>query len=203
MRSYANPADLLEGLRQGDADAFEALVREHIGPLRAVARRLLGNIEDADDAVQDAFVSTLQAVRRFEGRSQLFTWLHRITVNACLMKLRSRKRSPDSVPCRHESELMPRFTRGNTFLEHQVAWTEAPETPALRDELRTVVRDAIGRLPENSRIALLLRDIEGLSNEEVATALGITVNAAKIRIHRARQALRTLLIPWMTPASPP
>ena len=186
---------LLTGLRVGDAAAYETLVRTYSGRLLAVTRRLLRNDEDARDALQDAFVSAFRALHTFEEGSLLSTWLHRIAVNAALMKLRSRRRHPeDSI-----EDLLPKYTedghREDGYKGNPTRHWKEPEHLLQRQETRALVRECIDRLPETYRIVLLLRDIEELDTEEAAQLIGISPNAVKIRLHRARQALRTLLDP--------
>lgn len=182
-------APLLAALRAGEAGAFDTLVRVHGPRMRAAIARLRGAGADADDILQDAFLSAFRALGRFEGRSRLSTWLHRIAVNAALMRLRGRHDEPTG----DIEALLPHFSPHGAFTEAQRAWGQAPEDALQREELRAQVREAIGRLPENYRIPLVLRDIEGLEHAEIAEDLGISVNAAKIRVHRARQALKALL----------
>ncbi len=189
----AGESELLLRLRAGDGPAFERMVRE-IGPrLYATALRILHKDDDARDAVQDAFVSALRALPGFAGDSSLSTWLHRITINACLMKLRTRRRRPE----RSIEELLPRYQEdGHRVLDPQERpGSEAPGDGLDRSELSVIVRAAIEELPENYRIVLVLRDIEGLDTLEAATVLGMSENALKTRLHRARQALRELLAP--------
>ena len=175
----------LARLKRGDSQAFEELVRRYSGRLLRAARRLLASEEDARDAVQDAFVAAFRAVGNFEASARLSTWLHRIVINASLMKLRTRRRKPEE----EIDAYLPRFLDDGHQVESSVPWTEP------RAELRTIVRDAIERLPETYRVVLVLRDMEELSTEEAAEVLGATPNAVKIRLHRARQALRTMLDP--------
>ena len=188
-------AELVAELKAGSARGYERLVRTFGPAMRAVTRRMLKNDEDADDALQEAFLAAFRAIERFEARSALGTWLHRIAVNAALMKLRARQARGREDGSEELEELLPRFVGLGVFASAQRAWGELPEDPLVRTELCGAVRTAIESLPEPYRVALLLRDIEELSNEELAEALGVTVNAAKIRVHRARQALRTLLEP--------
>jgi RNA polymerase sigma-70 factor (ECF subfamily) len=189
--AHGDEAGLLAQLRAGDGRAYEALVRACSGRLLAAARRLLRNEEDARDAVQEAFLLAFRAVDRFEGASSLSTWLHRIAINCALMKIRSRACRPESSI----EELLPRFEAdGHTTVPYE-PWPESGESAVLSAEMRAEVRAAIDRLPETHRMVLLLRDIEELSTEEAAEVLGITPNAVKIRLHRARQALRELLDP--------
>jgi RNA polymerase sigma-70 factor (ECF subfamily) len=184
-------AALLAGMQAGDGDAFEACVRTYCGPMLVVARRVLRNDEDANDAVQDAFLSAFKGIGRFQGQSRLGTWLHRIVVNAALARLGKRQRQPE----RPIEDLLPHFGDGEHQLDPPVPWKAAPETGLQQQESRTLVRECVGRLPENYRTVLLLRDIEGLDTEETAQMLGTSPGVVKTRLHRARQALRTMLDP--------
>lgn len=172
---------LIAGLRARDEDAFEALVRRQTSSLLRTAKRFLRSEEDARDAVQDAFVSLFKSIGEFEGNAQLSTWLHRILVNRCLMELRRRRRHPEHPEAR----------------EQDAVWIESAEAILQRTEVRKVVRSSIERLPDRYRVVLLLRDMEELSTEEAAKVLDMTPNAVKVRLHRARHALRTLLDPHM------
>jgi RNA polymerase sigma-70 factor (ECF subfamily) len=180
---------LLEGLRRGDDDAFETLVRTFTARMLAVARRILRNEEDAREAVQDAFVSIFRGIGGFAGGARLSTWIHRVSINAALMKLRARKQ----VRERPIDDLLPRFDDGGHDLEPAEPWGESAAELVSKEESRELVRRLVGELPETYRVALMLRDIEELSTEEVARQLEVTPNAIKIRIHRARQALRARL----------
>ncbi len=182
-------AGLLERLRRGDEEACEILVRTHSGRLLSVARRYLKCEEDARDAVQEGFVAAFRAIGRFEGGSSLSTWLHRIVINACLMKLRSSRRRPVTSI----EDLLPKFDESGHRVAEPEEWRESAETALDRSQTRRRVREAIAQLPEHYRSVLLLRDIEELSTAEAARLLNLTENAVKIRLHRARQALRTLL----------
>jgi RNA polymerase sigma-70 factor (ECF subfamily) len=192
-------ASLLERLRAGDEAAFETLVRDNAGRLLAVARRYLRSEEDASDAVQDAFIAASRSIARFEGGSSLSTWLHRIAINACLMKIRSAKRRPQESL----EELLPTFDETGHRIGPFESWSESAETVLDRDATRVRVRACIDRLPDKYRTVLILRDIEELSTEEAARALGTTPTAVKVRLHRARQALRTLLEPMFVGAGAP
>jgi RNA polymerase sigma-70 factor (ECF subfamily) len=188
-------ADLLSRLRAGDEQAYELLVHRYAGRMLAVARRLLGCEEDSADAVQEAFCSVFRALGSFEGTSALSTWLHRIVVNACLMKLRSRKRGRTvSI-----DDLLPAFDESGHHIQPVAPWSDQPCNRLERAETRNQVRACIDLLPDDHRMVLLLRDIEELDTEQTAALLGISVPAVKTRLHRARQALRTLLEPFFTP----
>jgi RNA polymerase sigma-70 factor (ECF subfamily) len=182
---------LLAALRAGSDAAYEALVRREGPRMLAVARRLLGDGEDARDAVQEAFVSAFRSIGSFAGESRLSTWLHRIVVNAALMKLRTRRRKPEQPI----DDLLPRFEADGHRRDPGRPWQPAERLE--RRETRTRVREAIARLPESYRTVLLLRDIEELDTAEVAELLGVSTGVVKTRLHRARQALRTLLDPHL------
>ena len=180
---------LVERLRRGDARAYETLVREYGGAMLAVARRLVRDEDDARDAVQDAMIAAFKALPFFREDARLSTWLHRITVNACLMKLRSARRRPTT----RIDDLLPRFDdTGHRELE-------ATERDRLIEEeldaptIRAKVRACIDQLPDGYREVLVCRDLEELDTAETATLLGISVENVKTRLHRARQALRTLI----------
>lgn len=185
-----NEAALLSALRAGEERAYEQVVRRYGGQLLAVARRFLRCEQDAADAVQEAFVSGFRSIRGFAGNSKIGTWLHRIVVNACLMKLRSEK----SRPANSIEGLLPTFDETGHHARRVTAW-EAPSNRLETAELRSMVRRCIDELPEPYRVILLLRDIEELSTQETAERLDISEAAVKVRLHRARQALRTLLDP--------
>jgi RNA polymerase sigma-70 factor (ECF subfamily) len=188
----ASERDLVSRLRRGDEDAIERLVRENGGRLLAVARRFLREEEEARDAVQECFLSAFRSLDRFDQGSRLSTWLHRIVINACLMRLRTRRRKPEEPI----DEFLPQFQADGHQVRHPTPeWEGSAETLLARSQTRAIVREAIDRLPDSYRAVLLLRDIEELSTEEAARSLGVTANAVKIRLHRARQALRALLEP--------
>jgi RNA polymerase sigma-70 factor (ECF subfamily) len=184
-------ATLVAQLRAGDEAAFEQVVRAYGGRLLAVARRIVGSEEDARDVVQDAFMNAFRSLDRFEGNAKLSTWLHRIAVNAALMRLRTRKRKPEQSI----ETMLPTFLDDGHHEERFKSWDEPVDQVMERAEARELVRQQIDALPESYRTVLVLRDIEGMDTEETANVLGLSVNATKIRLHRARQALRTLLAP--------
>ncbi len=181
--------ELLGRLQRGEEAAFEVLVRENAPRMLAVARRLLGSEEEAHDAVQEAFLSAFRALDRFQGEARLSTWLHRIAVNASLMRLRAKRRRPEESI----EELLPRFLEDGHFAEAPRPWQESAPSLLEREELRAEVRSAIAGLPEPYRDVLWLRDIEELDTAETARLLGLTAAAVKTRLHRARVALRGAL----------
>ncbi len=188
-------AALIAGLQAGDSGAFETLLRDYGPRLLRLARRFLANEEDARDALQDAMVAVYRSIGNFESGSALLTWLHRIVVNSALMKLRTKKRHPEE----DIEQYLPRFLEDGHQRVPSTPWTESAQSVLEREELRATVRAAIEKLPDAYRIVLHLRDIEELSTAETAEILGTSKNVVKIRLHRARQALRTLLDEHMRP----
>jgi len=182
-------ATLVAALRAGQEWAFEVMVRTFGGRLLAVARRFTRNEEDARDIVQTAYLSAFRALHTFSEQAQLSTWLHRIVVNAALMKLRSRKRKPEESI----EPLLPTFQADGHHVEEFADWAAPADALLEREETRATVRECVSQLPDHYRTVLLLRDIEELSTQEVAETLGMTPTAVKVRLHRARQALSTLL----------
>jgi RNA polymerase sigma-70 factor (ECF subfamily) len=164
------------------------MVRKFGGRMLATARRLLGSEDDARDALQDAFLGAFKSSAHFRGDSAIATWLHRIVINSALMQLRYRKRHPEE----QMDELLPQFDQNGYWLD-ACDCSLQPDTALETFETRAMVRRCIEQLPPSHRIVLLLRDIEELDTEEVASLLGVTTNAVKIRLHRARQALKTLI----------
>ncbi len=199
MPDTDHPADglseaaLLEGLVQGDGAAYEQLVRQQGGRMLAVARRFLRRDDLAEDAVQEAFLQAFKNIARFEGGSKLSTWLHRIVVNACLMRLRKASRSRETSI----EDLLPRYGADSHRLEPAGEWVETGEAAAELREQQELVRASIDKLPESYRNVLLLRDIEQLNTAETAKLMDLSINATKIRLHRARQALRQILDPHL------
>jgi RNA polymerase sigma-70 factor (ECF subfamily) len=184
-------ARLLARIRSGDQEACAALVRQYGGRMLQVARRFFRCEDDSADAVQDAFVAAFRSLDKFEGNSSLGTWLHRIVVNSCLTKLRARSRGR-AVSL---DDLLPTFDETGHHTRAVQPWEEEALSRLTREETRIQVRACIDQLPEPYRTVLLLRDIEELDTEQTAYCLGIASGTVKTRLHRARQALRTLLEP--------
>ncbi|HEX6851957.1 MAG TPA: sigma-70 family RNA polymerase sigma factor [Candidatus Polarisedimenticolaceae bacterium] len=195
-RGAAPPTDaeIVERIRGGDADAFAVLVRRHGGRMLAVTRRFLRDEDAARDAVQEAFLSAYRSIGEFRGEAQLSTWLHRVAVHAALMRLRSARRRPEESL----EALLPEFDETGHHARPVAEWRTEATAALSREEERERVRRAVDRLPTTYRTVLMLRDIEERDTEETARLLGTTTTAVKVRLHRARQALRTLLEPTMT-----
>ncbi|MCB9377338.1 MAG: sigma-70 family RNA polymerase sigma factor [Holophagales bacterium] len=178
-------------LRAGDEGAYRRLVSDQGPRMLAVARRYLRDEEEARDCLQEAFFQAFRSLGRFEGQSRLSTWLHRVVVNCALMRLRRRRARPEESI----EPLLPTFLEDGHAALPATEWRASAEELVASREVRDIVHRAIESLPETYRTVLLLRDIDELDTAETAAALGVTANAVKIRLHRARQALRELLAP--------
>lgn len=166
----------------GDAASFEELVRRYEGRLYRTVLGVMRDATEAEDVTQDAFVKAWTALPRYRGESGFFTWLYRIGLNEAFQRMR-RKRLP-TVPLGPIDQLDTGFSR-------EVAdWSDNPEAVAMSGELRRTIDAAIAALPPDYRAALLLRDVEGASNEEAAATVGLSVAAFKSRLHRARMSVR-------------
>ena len=170
-------ADLLERARAGDVDAFAEFVRRYERRVRGVLARLLDDQRDVEEAAQDVFVQAWRHLDRYRAEAAPFTWLYRIAVNEALMRLRRKRLPVGALDDAAESAVVPESD---------------PATAAEREFLLERVR----ALSIEYRAPLVLRDLEGLSNEEVARILGISLAAAKSRIHRARMQIRAELEAW-------
>ncbi len=184
-----NEGQLIAELRSGRSSAFEQVVQRYGGRMLATARRFLKNDCEAEDAVQEAFACALRSLDKFNGDALLSTWLHRIVVNAALLQLRSRRRRGEQSI----ESLLPRFDEKGKWIDERVTWTNAAETILESRESRDMVWRCIDRLPENYRSVLVLRDIEELDTDEAARCLSVSANTIKVRLHRARQALKVLI----------
>lgn len=159
-----------------DRGAFERLIEEYADRIYNVALRITGNRADAEDSMQEAFLSAYRAWSTFRGHASRSTWLYRIAVNEALMRVRGRR------PVEYLTELV--------YEEEVAEWSPDLAELASRSELRTVVLEALSLLEPEQRAALVLRDIDGLSTTEAAEALEISEPALKSRLHRARALLR-------------
>lgn len=178
---------LVTAARSGDIGAFESLVRRYDRNVFRIAQHITQNREDAEDVVQDAFLKAYQNLGQFQGQSKFYTWLVRIAVNEALMRLRRRR--PERMisideDVKTEEDSMPR----------EIAdWSPNPEQQYTQAELKDILGKTIQGLPPSFRTVFVLRDVEGLSTEETASALELSVPAVKSRLLRARLQLRERL----------
>jgi RNA polymerase sigma-70 factor, ECF subfamily len=167
--------------------AFETLVERYRSRVYSLALRMLQNPTDAEEVVQETFLSAYQNLPRFRGESQFGSWLHRICANFCLMRLRHKKVVEGTVEPLGEPEF---DERGHIAIGDGFDWSRRADDRVADAELRKAIEDAVAKLPPEYRAVFLLKDTEGLSYEEIAEAVGASVPAVKSRLHRARLALR-------------
>ena len=189
---------LVKALQRREPAAAELLVTTYSGRAYRLASGIAGNARDAEEVVQDAFWTVVQKIDTFRGESAFGSWFYRIVANAAYQKLRHRpgRRSKISL-----DEVLPLFRENGQHAAPIADWSPSVDDPSRQTELRMALTTAIDGLPLDYRTALILRDVEGLSNVEVAAALGITVANAKSRTHRARLFLRKCLGSFMSDAT--
>lgn len=178
--------ELVAGIKKGDELAFQEIMSRYTQKVFNLAMRLTRNQEDAEEVLQDVFVTVYNKIESFEGKSQFSSWLYRVTANTAFMKLRRRK-STESVSFEDLSANVKDNWVGQTPDENNIDYM------SIKHELRDIIERAVARLPEEYKNIFVLRDIDGLSNEEVAEMMALTVPAVKSRLHRARMLLRRKL----------
>ncbi len=181
--------ELLAGLRAGSPSAVDELLRLYQGKIFNLAMSILKNESDAEEATQDVFMTVIRKADTFQGNSAFYSWIYRICVNTCLMRLRGKRRN-ETVSI---EEFMPVFTDEGMHASPMDDWSKEVERDALNEELGQMIRKFTEELSEKYRVVFVLSDVEGLSNEETAKILGLTVPAIKSRLHRARLYLREQL----------
>ena len=180
--------------RSGDESAFQALVERHSRSLFRLAYRMTGNEHDAEDVVQETFLKAYRRLEQFEDRAHFGSWLYRIAANAAYQKLRARRSKAHEIAI---EDVLPAFDDAGRHFEPMADWSERVDEQALQGELRRVLGAAIDGLPPDYRTALVLHDVEGLSNPDIAEALGISLPAVKSRVHRSRLFVRKQLADYM------
>jgi len=177
---------LVAAAKRGDAAAFEELVNRYEGKIFRLTMNITRNREDAEDAMQDAFLKSYAHLKDFQEDSRFYTWLVRIAANEALMRLRKRRPNQFSLdePIEGDEDLMPRELED---------WGPSPEQRFAQTEMREILNEVIDKLEPDFRVVFVLRDIEELSTEETASTLGISVPAVKSRLLRARLKLRQKL----------
>ncbi len=188
--SGPSDVDLVRRVKQRDSLAFDELVRRHQDRIMNACVRMVGDYEDARDLCQETFVKAYRAVADFEERSQFGTWIYRIAINLCLSYHRSGKRSIERP--------MPHPKKDESRPEHQVPdLSMEPQSAVLGREAQEVVQRAIAQLDDEYRSVIVLREIQGLSYEEVAEVLSVPIGTVRSRLHRAREALKETLSKYM------
>ena len=195
-REDGQPGDkeLVLRSQQGDGSAFAMLVERHQRQLYRLALRMTGSEADAQEILQEAFLNAYQKLPLFRGEAQFSSWLYRIAANSALMRLRRKRRAPDSLPEQPLELQSPKFSaEGYLDPPPMSDWSQRADEKMMSDQLGSAINKAVSELPEDYRTVFLLKDVDGLSNEDIAHALELTVPAVKSRLHRARLALREKL----------
>src|SRR5438445_13583031 len=186
--------ELVRKAQAGDAAAFAELVGRHQRQLYRLALRMTGSEADAQEVLQEAFLNAYQKLPNFRGEAQFSSWLYRIAANSALMRLRRKRRAPDALTDQPLELQGPRFS-AEGYLEpaSNSDWSQRADEKMMSGELGAAINRAVADLPDDYRTVFLLKDVDGLSNEEIADALELTVPAVQSRLHRARLALREKL----------
>ena len=183
----SNDASIIERLKMGDEAALETIFNLHSGKLYSVAHRILGEAADTEEVIQDVFWTVYRKAKSFKGESQLSTWLYRLTVNAALGRIRRSKTKREV----EYDEYLPKFKEdGHHLVRPVIDWSDTLDEKYARQEVHALLGKALDQLKPIDRSAVVLSDMEGLADKEVAAALGLTVSAVKTRLHRARLFLR-------------
>jgi RNA polymerase sigma-70 factor, ECF subfamily len=190
-------ADLVEALRREEPDAAERLVERYGDRVYRLAMRITGLKEDAEEAAQDALWTIARKVHMFKGESAFGSWIYRITANAAYQKLRTRRQKSAEIAL---EDVLPSLDGDGRHFEPMDDWSNRVDEQALQGELRGVLQRAIDGLPADYRTALVLHDVEGLSNPDIAEALNISLPAVKSRVHRSRLFVRKQLAEYLKSA---
>ena len=195
-RADGEPTDreLVERSQKGETAAFAMLVERHQRQLYRLALRMTGSDADANEVLQEAFLNAWQKLPNFRGEAQFSSWLYRIAANSALMRLRRKRRAPDALQEQPLEPTGPRFSaEGYLDPPPHSDWSQRADEKMMSGQLGVAIDKAVRELPEDYRTVFLLKDVDGLSNEDIAHALELTVPAVKSRLHRARLALRDKL----------
>jgi RNA polymerase sigma-70 factor (ECF subfamily) len=190
-------AALVEALRREDPEAPELLVETYGDRVYRLALRITGSNEDAEEVAQDALWTAARKISTFKGEAAFGSWLYRIAANAAYQKLRARKAKAHEIAM---DDVLPAFDDAGRHFEPMADWSDRVDEQALQGELRRVLGAAIDELPPDYRTALVMHDVEGLSNPDIADALGISLPAVKSRVHRSRLFVRKQLAEYMKTA---
>ena len=192
-------ANLVAALRAEEPDAAERLVERFGDRVYRLAMRITGSREDAEEAAQDALWTAARKIGMFKGESAFGSWIYRITANAAYQKLRTRRQKSAEIAI---DDVMPSLDDDGRHFEPMDDWSNRVDEQALQGELRRVLQEAIDGLPDEYRTALVMHDIEGLSNPDIAETLGISLPAVKSRVHRSRLYVRKRLADYLNDGAP-
>jgi RNA polymerase sigma-70 factor (ECF subfamily) len=190
-------ADLVDALRREEPDAADRLVERYGDRVYRLAMRITGLNEDAEEAAQDALWTAARKIHMFKGESAFGSWIYRITANAAYQKLRTRRQKSAEIAI---EDVLPSLDGDGRHFEPMDDWSNRVDEQALQGELRRVLQQAIDGLPADYRTALVLHDVEGLSNPDIAEALNISLPAVKSRVHRSRLFVRKQLADYLKTA---
>jgi RNA polymerase sigma-70 factor (ECF subfamily) len=190
--------ELVARSRAGDTTAFTTLVNRHQRQIYRLALRMMGNDSDAEEVLQEAFLNAFEKLDEFRGDSAFNSWLYRIAANSALMRLRRKRRAPDAVSADEQASTDlpagPRFASDGTYAEPPRSdWSLRADDALHNQQLGAAIEKSVANLPEDYRVVFMLKDVDGLSNEQIAESLSLSVPAVKSRLHRARLALRDQL----------
>jgi RNA polymerase sigma-70 factor, ECF subfamily len=185
----SDDAQLVKAIAGADHVAFETLMRRHNGKLFRVARAILKDDAEAEDALQDAYINAYRHIGAFKGAAQVGTWLTRIVINQALMRLRKQKRDPVVVPLGDRLAIEPQDVEAEVPDEH----TESPPSATLRAEVRRLLERRIDELPLDFRIVFVMREVEDMTAQEIGDCLSIPTATVRTRLFRARELLRKAL----------
>jgi RNA polymerase sigma-70 factor (ECF subfamily) len=179
---------LIERLKAGDQDAFETIFNLYSPKLYGVAKRILGEVADTEEVIQDVFWTVYRKAKSFRGNSQFSTWLYRLTINAALAKIRREKKHSKVV---EYEEYLPKFQEdGHHLVRPVVDWSDTLDEKYAKQEVQELLAQALDQLKPLDKSVVVLSDLEGMSDKEIAATTGLTVSAVKTRLHRARLFLR-------------
>ena len=201
--SVSEETRLVDRLRGGDGTALEGLMREYASRVYRLAFGITRNQGDAEEVVQDVFLTLATKSAMFEGRSAVGSWIYRITTNAALNKRRGKRHEVETSLEEHLPAFMADGHREGDRSFLLADWSQNPERELLSGEARRTLERALDALPDRYRAVLVLREVEELANEEVAELLGESIGSVKSRLHRARQALREQLTRTLAAAERP
>jgi len=182
-RDKQSDADLVREIKRGDARAMEEIVRRYSNKVYNLAYHLTRDSAAAEEIMQDVFLTVISKIGTLTNEEYFSTWLYRVTTNAAYGFLRKEKKFSEQTPVENiDQEVQPNYD-----------WSDLPDDVLLSEESKEVLRKSIDALPEAMRTVVIMKDMEGLKNEEIAEALGMSVPAVKSRLHRGRLILRNLL----------
>src|SRR5262245_28144597 len=190
-------ADLVDALRREHESAADLLVERYGDRVYRLGLRITGSREDAEEVAQDALWTAARKIGTFKGDSAFGSWIYRIAANAAYMKLRTRKAKAREVSI---EDVIPAFDEDGVHFEPMDDWSPRVDEQAIQHELHDVLAQAIEELPPDYRTALVLHDVEGLSNPDIAETLGISLAAVKSRVHRSRLFVRQKLAGYLRTA---